>query len=56
LIADDTYTFEIGGKNKRFKQIKEIKYSFIVVDTDSTQNGVLNNAGALISPPQLPLT
>lgn len=28
------YIFEIGGKNKNFKQIKDIKNSFLVIDTD----------------------
>ncbi len=28
------YIFEIGGKNKSFKQIKDIEDSFVVVDTD----------------------
>jgi len=31
--------FEIGGKNKSFKQIKNIDNSYVVVDTDyTTQN------------------
>ncbi|MEA3331075.1 MAG: AAA family ATPase [Campylobacterota bacterium] len=38
FIVDDKFTFEIGGKNKTFKQIKDIDNSFIVVDTDSTEN------------------
>jgi len=32
FIVDDKYTFEIGGKNKSFKQIKDIENSFIVAD------------------------
>ena len=32
----DEYIFEIGGKNKSFKQIKDVKNSFVVVDTDYT--------------------
>jgi len=32
----DKYTFEIGGKNKSFKQIKDVKNSFLIVDTDYT--------------------
>ena len=28
--------FEIGGKNKTLKQIKDIKNSFLVIDTDYT--------------------
>ena len=32
----DNIIFEIGGKNKSFKQIKDIENSYIVVDTDYT--------------------
>ena len=32
FIVDEKYTFEIGGKNKSFKQIKDIKNSFVVAD------------------------
>ena len=32
FIVDDKYIFEIGGKNKSFKQIKDIPNSFIVSD------------------------
>jgi len=32
FIVDDKYTFEIGGKNKSFKQIKDIENSFVVAD------------------------
>jgi len=38
FIVDDIYTFEIGGKSKKFKQIKDIENSFIVKDTDSIEN------------------
>ena len=30
----DKYIFEIGGKNKSFKQIKDVEDAFVVVDTD----------------------
>jgi len=30
----DNYIFEIGGKSKTFKQIKDIKNSYLVIDTD----------------------
>ena len=30
------HIFEIGGKNKSFKQIKDIPHSYVVVDTDYT--------------------
>ena len=32
FLVDDTYLFEIGGKNKTFKQIKDIENSFVVAD------------------------
>ena len=32
----DKYTFEIGGKNKSFKQISTIDNAFVVTDTDYT--------------------
>jgi predicted AAA+ superfamily ATPase len=32
FMVDDTYTFEVGGKNKTFDQIKDIKNSFVVAD------------------------
>ena len=32
FIIDDKYLFEIGGKNKSFKQIKDIENSFVVAD------------------------
>jgi predicted AAA+ superfamily ATPase len=32
FIVDDTYTFEIGGKNKDFNQIKNVQKSYLAVD------------------------
>jgi hypothetical protein len=32
----DKYIFEIGGKNKSFSQIKDIKDSYLVIDTNYT--------------------
>ncbi len=32
FLVDEKYTFEIGGKNKSFEQIKDIKNSFIGAD------------------------
>ncbi len=32
FLVDEKYTFEIGGKNKSFEQIKNIENSFIVAD------------------------
>ncbi|MEA1948914.1 MAG: AAA family ATPase [Thermodesulfobacteriota bacterium] len=36
FLIDDKYTFEIGGKNKSFKQIKDISNSFLAVDDIET--------------------
>jgi len=38
FFIDYKYTFEVGGKNKSFKQIKDIENSYLVIDTDSTEN------------------
>ena len=38
FIVNNKYTFEIGGKNKGFKQIKDIENSFVVQDVDSTED------------------
>ena len=32
FFVDDTYTFEVGGKNKSFKQIKDLPNSFVIAD------------------------
>jgi predicted AAA+ superfamily ATPase len=32
FLLDDTYTFEVGGKNKSFKQIKDLPNSFVIAD------------------------
>ena len=32
FLVDNSYTFEIGGKNKGFKQIKDVENSFVVAD------------------------
>ncbi len=32
FLVDEKYTFEIGGKNKGFDQIKDIDYSFVAAD------------------------
>ncbi len=37
--VDGKYIFEVGGKNKTFKQIKDVENSYIVIDTDATENG-----------------
>lgn len=33
FIVDD-YIFEIGGKNKKFNQIKDLENSYLIIDTD----------------------
>jgi predicted AAA+ superfamily ATPase len=38
FIVNNKFTFEIGGKNKGFKQIKDIENSFVVQDIDSTED------------------
>ena len=38
FIIDDKYIFEVGGESKSFKQIKAIEDSYLVIDTDSTEN------------------
>ncbi len=32
FLVNDTYTFEVGGKNKSFKQIKDMNNSFVASD------------------------
>ena len=32
FLVDEKYTFEVGGKNKGFNQIKDIPHSFVVAD------------------------
>jgi len=32
FLVDEKYLFEIGGKNKSFKQIKDVENSFVVAD------------------------
>lgn len=32
FIVDEQYTFEIGGKDKNFKQLKDVKQGFVVAD------------------------
>ena len=38
FLVDNKYIFEVGGENKSFNQIKDIKNSYLVIDTDSTEN------------------
>jgi len=38
FFIDNKYTFEVGGVNKTFNQIKDIENSYLVIDTDSTEN------------------
>ncbi len=39
FYINETYTFEIGGKNKSFKQIKNIPNSYVVVDDVEVGHG-----------------
>jgi predicted AAA+ superfamily ATPase len=39
FLIDDTYTFEVGGSNKTFKQIKDLPNSFIAKDDIETGFG-----------------
>jgi len=39
FIIDERYTIEVGGKNKSFKQIKDIKESFVVADDIEVGSG-----------------
>jgi len=38
FIIDGNYIFEVGGENKSFNQIKDVNNSYLVIDTDSTEN------------------
>ena len=37
FVVEDT-TFEVGGKNKSFSQIKDVENSYLALDTDFTSN------------------
>lgn len=37
FILDEKYTFEIGGKDKSFKQLKDAKHGYIVADDIETR-------------------
>jgi hypothetical protein len=38
FVVDGKYLFEVGGEGKSFKQIKDLPHSYLVVDTDFTEN------------------
>ena len=38
FIVDSKYVYEIGGENKGFKQIRDLDNSYVVQDTDSTED------------------
>ena len=38
FIVDKKYTFEVGGEGKKFTQIKGVENSYLVIDTDTTEN------------------
>ena len=39
LLVDEKYTLEVGGKNKKYKQIKDIANSFVVADDTEVGSG-----------------
>ena len=39
LLVDEKYILEIGGKNKKYKQIKDLPHSYIVADDLATIYG-----------------
>jgi len=39
FLADERYTMEVGGKNKKYNQIKDIPNSYIVADDIEIGNG-----------------
>jgi len=39
FLVDEKYTFEVGGKNKSFEQVKDIANSFVVADDIETGFG-----------------
>ncbi len=39
FLIDDKYTIEVGGKNKTFKQIKDMEESYVVADDIEIGNG-----------------
>ncbi|MEA2073423.1 MAG: AAA family ATPase [Campylobacterota bacterium] len=38
FIIDNKFTFEVGGGSKSFNQIKDVENSYLVIDTDFTEN------------------
>lgn len=40
LLVDEKYLFEIGGKNKQYKQIANLPDSYVIVD--DTESGFGN--------------
>ena len=38
FLIDKKFIFEVTGESKSFKQIKNIENSYLVIDTDNTQN------------------
>jgi hypothetical protein len=39
FLVDDTYLFEVGGKSKSFKQIKDIPHSYVAADDIEVGSG-----------------
>lgn len=40
LLVDEKYLFEIGGKNKQYKQIANLPDSYMI--DDDTETGIVN--------------
>ena len=39
FLVDSQYTFEVGGKNKKFSQIKDVPHSYLAIDDIETGYG-----------------
>ena len=39
FLADGTFTFEVGGKSKTFKQIADLPDSYTIIDNVETGHG-----------------
>lgn len=38
FVVNGKYIFEVGGESKSFSQIKDLENSYLVIDTDTTEN------------------
>ncbi|MCF0191079.1 MAG: hypothetical protein HUJ96_07440 [Marinilabiliaceae bacterium] len=46
FIVDGKYTFEVGGRNKKFSQIADLKNSYLAVDIEMGR-GIRFHCGCL---------